>query len=226
MDPAMTVEALQDRMLRAMNPAHKAAPPQRWQQRKSAQTRAALVAAGVDCLVAGGYSGLSTAAVAERCAVSRGTMHHHFATRLELVAAVVEHVFHQRMRSFLDDYFAALAERGEEQLIEVACEAHWRSVETPEYAAYLELAVAARTDAELAALFEPASRRYDEVWVSGMIEAFPQWRRHWEDLKLANDFTQSIHMGLLLHRPVMSADRLGRVRRLATDVVLGLYREE
>ncbi|MBU6266484.1 MAG: TetR/AcrR family transcriptional regulator [Sphingomonadales bacterium] len=220
----MTVEDLQDRMLSALMPDHKSAPPARWQQRKSAQTRLRLVEAGVDCLVEGGYAALTTAAVAERCAVSRGAMHHHFATRMELVAAVVEHVFYQRMRRFLADYFAALAERGEELLIEVACEAHWLSVQTREYAAYLELAVAARVDAELATLFDPAARQYDEVWSREMIEAFPQWQSHWDDLKLASDFTQATHMGLLLHRTAFGAgERLERVQRLSTRVVRGLY---
>jgi len=220
----VTVEDLQDRMLSALMPDHKSAPPARWQQRKSAQTRLRLVEAGVDCLVEGGYAGLTTAAVAERCAVSRGAMHHHFGTRLELVAAVVEHVFYQRMRRFLADYFAALAERGEELLVEVACEAHWISVQTREYSAYLELAVAARVDGELGVLFEPAARQYDEVWTREMIEAFPQWERHWEDFKLASDFTQAAHMGLLLHRAAFGeGERIERVRRLTTRVVRSLY---
>ena len=220
----MAPTVLQDRMLSAMNPGHKAEPPARWQQRKSAQTRARLVEAGIDRLVEGGYAGLTTAAVAERCEVSRGAMHHHFPTRLDLVTAVVEHVFYQRMRRFLADYFAALAERGEEALIEIACEAHWLSVQTREYAAFLELAVAARTDPELGALFDPAALRYDEIWTREMIEAFPQWERHWEDFKIASDFTQASHMGLLLHRRVFGeGERMERVRRLTTTVVRELY---
>jgi len=212
-------------MLSALMPDHKSAPPARWQQRKSAQTRQRLVEAGVDCLVENGYAGLTTSAVAERCGVSRGTMHHHFATRLEIVAAVVEHVFYQRMRRYLADYFEALARSGEDQMVEVASEVHWASVQTREYQAYLELAVAARTDAELAALFEPAARQYDEVWTREMIEAFPQWQGHWELLKLASDFTQTAHMGLLLHRGVFGdGERLDRVRQLTTRVVAELYR--
>lgn len=211
-------------MLRAMSPDHKSEPPARWQQRKSAQTRQRLIDAGVDCLLEGGYAGLTTASVAERCAVSRGTMHHHFQSRLELVAAVVDHVFYQRMRRFLTDYFAALAERGEELLVEIACDAHWQSVQTREYAAFLELAVAARTDRELAVLFEPAALLYDQIWTREMIEAFPQWESHWEDFKIASDFTQSAHMGLLLHKRVFGdGERLDRVRRLTTEVVRGLY---
>jgi AcrR family transcriptional regulator len=219
----MSTDALQDRMLRAIRPGHKSDPPARWQQRKSAQTRLRLVEAAIDCLIEKGYPGLTTAAVAERCQVSRGAMHHHFATRLDLVGAVVEHVFYQRMERFLADYFAALREKGEELLIEIASEAHWLSVQTREYVAYLELAVAARTDSELDGLFTPASRRYDEVWTREMIEAFPQWERHWDALKLANDFTQATHMGLLLLHPTFGGERLDQVRRLATKTVQELY---
>jgi AcrR family transcriptional regulator len=220
----VSTDALQERILSAMRPAHLARPPARWQQRKSAQTRQRLIDAGVDCLIERGYAGLTTAAVAERCQVSRGAMHHHFSTRMELVSAVVEHVFYERMRRFLDDYFAALSERGDELLVEIACDAHWLSVQTREYAAYLELAVAARTDAELAELFTPNSRRYDEIWIAEMIEAFPQWARHWEAFKLASDFTLAVHMGMLLHRPVFGdGERLELLRRLATRVVQELY---
>jgi AcrR family transcriptional regulator len=220
----MTNRDIQDRMLSALHPAHGEPPPLRWQQRKSAQTRQRLVDAGVDCLIERGYVGLTTAAVAERCAVSRGAMHHHFPTRLELVGAVVEYVFYQRMRRFLDDYFAALAQRGEELLVEVACEAHWQSVQTREYAAFLELALAARTDGELAGLFTPASRRYDQIWIAEMIEAFPQWEAHWDNLKLANDVTTALHMGMVLHRPVFGdGERAQRLQRLATRVVQSLY---
>lgn len=223
----MTAEALRHRMLSAIRPDHLSEPPLRWQQRKSAQTRLLLIEAAIDCLLEAGYAGLTTAAVAERCAVSRGAMHHHFPTRLDLVAAVVEHVFFQRMGQFLTDYFDALAERGEELLVEIASEAHWRSVQTRWYAAYLELAVAARTDAELDARFTPAARQYDEVWTREMIEAFPNWQRHWEDLKLASDFTLAVHMGLLLHRPVFGeGNRLENVRRLTSRVVRSLYESE
>ena len=141
-----------------------------------------------------------------------------------LVAAVVEHVFYHRMRRFLADHFAMLAERGEDMVVEIACEAHWQSVQSREYLAYLELAVAARSDAELNALFAPAACLYDEVWTREMIEAFPQWRQHWDDLKLASDFTQAVHMGMLLHQPVFGvAERMDRLFRLTMDIVRKLY---
>jgi AcrR family transcriptional regulator len=215
---------LKDRVLSAISASHKAEPPARWQQRKSAQTRQRLIEAGVDCLVESGYPGLTTAAVAERCAVSRGAMHHHFPARLELVGAIIEHVFYRRMANYLEDYFASMAGRAEEERVHVASDAHWRSVQSREYAAYVELAVAARTDGELAALFDPAARNYDAAWIGEMIEAFPQWRDQWRDLKLASDFTMALHMGLLLHRASFDdPEREERVRHFAAGAVRDLY---
>lgn len=212
-----------------MRPDHDAEPPARWQQRKSAQTRARLIHAGVECLVEHGYAGLTTASVAERCEVSRGAMHHHYPTRMDLVADVVEHVFFHRMRNFLEDYFHALRERGEEQLVEVACAAHWRSVQTPEYAAYLELATAARTDHELARHFNPAAHRFDEVWTREMVEAFPQLHDRLEAVKLANDLVTAAHMGMVLNPIVFGAQdgklppRTEDLQSLLVAVIKGLY---
>lgn len=220
----MPGSTMQKRMLAAMRPTPLADEPVRWQQRKSAQTRLKMLEAAVDCLVSGGYAGLTTAQVAERAAVSRGAMHHHFATRIELVAAVVDHIFYQRIRLFLDDYLAAMAQRGDEELIDLATQAHWRSVQTREYAAYLELAVAARTDPELNAAFEPAARRYDEVWTAEMIESFPQWRDQWNAMKLGSDFAIAVHSGLLLHRPVFGQDRIDMVLKLSMQAISALYK--
>ena len=221
----MAGSTMQKRMLAAMRPNGMGEEPARWQQRKSAQTRLKMLEAAVDCLVEGGYTGLTTARVAERAAISRGAMHHHFATRIDLVSAVVEHVFYQRMRLFLEDYLGSMAKDQNEQLIDLATQAHWRSVQTREYAAYLELAVAARTDAELNAAFEPAARRFDEVWTAEMIESFPQWRDRWEAMKLGSDFAIAVHSGLLLHRSVFGHERVEQVMRLTMDGVRRLYRD-
>jgi len=217
-------DRLHDRVLSALNPEHGAELPARWQQRKSALTRQKIIDAAVDCLVTCGYAGLTTAAVAQRCAISRGTMSHHFATRMDLVQTVVESVFYEQMRGFLNAYRTTLAAAGEDFLVEIATEKHWRSVQSREYAAYIALALAARTDAELAPCFTAAARRYDDVWSSEMRGAFPQWQRHWDALQLANDFTIAAHMGLLINGPVLGdGARMARVRDLIVKVVAELY---
>jgi AcrR family transcriptional regulator len=196
-------------------------PPEtaKWQQRKAGETRVRILEAAIDCLVEKGYSGLSTSEVTTRAGVSRGAMHHHFANRMALVASLIEYTFYQRMRFFLEAYMAADDIEYAARSVEAASEFHWRSVQTREYAALLELAIAARTDPELHAAFEPASRRYDEVWTSEVFAAFP----HWADkrvLQLANDFAMAAHMGLLLHLPVFEgSDRAERVRFLVIEVI-------
>jgi AcrR family transcriptional regulator len=214
---------MKKRMLRAMMPAGQGEEPARWQQQKSARTRLRLIEAATDCLVEGGYARLTTQAVAERTSISRGAMHHHFPTRIDLVGAVVDHVFYERMRLFLEDYLSTLARGSEADILEIATAAHWRSVQTREYSAYLELAVAARTDPELDQFFGPVARRYDEVWIGEMIESFPQWRDQWEQMKLANDFVSVLHMGLLLEQPVFGEARTARVQALTMQVLRLIY---
>ena len=126
--------------------------------------RLRLIEAAIDCLVEGGYSRLTTQSVAERTAVSRGAMHHHFPTRLDLVAAVIDHVFYERMRLYLDDYLKDLARRDNAEIVAIASAAHWRSVQTREYAAYLELAM--RLSVPLATLDKDLRRAAEKAGVA------------------------------------------------------------
>ncbi len=201
-----------------------AALPAKWQQQKSAETRLRILEATVSCLVENGYSGLSTQEVTRRAGISRGAMHHHYASRMDLVAAVIEYSFYVRMEWFLEDYFAAIRGREDASVVEVATVCYWKSVQTPEYAAYLELAVAARTDAELDQHFAPAAARFDKVWTQEMITSFPQWRDHWDALKVASDFTMAATMGLLIHKSVFGADREEAVRDVIAKTVASLHK--
>ena len=96
------------------------APPERWQQRNTAATRKLILDAATDCLVEGGYARLTTVEVLKQANVSRGAMHHHFASRADLVSALIDHVLHKRLDRFLSDYLAALRDSDPENAIEVA----------------------------------------------------------------------------------------------------------
>lgn len=214
---------IEQRLRAALMPSQDAEPAARWQQRKSTQTRERILNAGIDCLVTVGYSKLTTNAVATIAGMSRGTMHHHFATRADLVVALIEYTFYQRMRGFLSDYIAAVEAGAGAGIVEIAADAHWRNVQGREYAAYLELAIAARTDPELDRHFTPAAQRYDSVWLAEMTASFPQWATHRDAMKLASDFTLAAHMGLLLHKRVLGdGERLEAVRRLMTSTIVAL----
>lgn len=198
----------------------------RWQQRKAAMTREGILRAAVDCLVEQGYVGLTTIEVTRRAGISRGAMHHHFANRSELVAALIDFVLHRRLEFFLGEYMKTFGKADAVDAITAAAEMHWQSVQTPEYAAYLELAMAARTDEELAGLLIPATQKFDREWAEEMEGAFPQWDGHEEALQLASDFAAALHLGLLINRPFMGDQkRRIAVRKKLVEAVLQIHRE-
>ncbi len=195
-----------------------------WQRRKSANTREQILEATIDCLVREGYANLSIQGVTDAAGVSKGAMHHHFATRTQLVAAVIEYTFYRRMEHFLAQIAKVTVEAPD--FIGNATDLHWRSVQTREYAAYLELAVAARTDEELNSHFLPASRRFDKVWREEMIIAFPRWKDRLPQLLLASDFAITIHMGMLLMKPVFrNGERMRLLQELTLNVIKQVHAE-
>jgi AcrR family transcriptional regulator len=104
------------------------------------------MAATVDCLVERGWAGTTTVLVAERAGVSRGAQLHHFRTRGELVAAAVEYVGAQGVRTMLDRA-AQLPASGDRTAAVVEFIIDF--FVSPLFTAALELWVAARTDREL-----------------------------------------------------------------------------
>src|ERR1700761_36235 len=72
-----------------------------WQQRKSAQTRIAVLEAAIDCLAEFGYSRTTTQLIAKRAEISRGAMLHHYATKQELVASLIDYVIFKRLQGFM-----------------------------------------------------------------------------------------------------------------------------
>lgn len=196
-----------------------------WQQRKSSEMRIRILEATLDCLVERGYAKLSTSEITLRGSISRGAMHHHFPTRMDLVAATIEYTLFQSMQQFLHDYFEVVGKkRGRTNVVTAATEAYWRSVQTREYAARLELAIAARTDPELNSHFLPLARKFDRVWNEEMEKTFPEWEGLGGRMQLANDFAVAAHLGLLLQRPVLGeGKRFRQLRELILKVILDIH---
>lgn len=200
------------------------AEPQRWQQRKAAATRNLILDAATDCLVDGGYARLTTVEVLKQANVSRGAMHHHFASRADLVTALIDHVLHRRLKRFLSDYLSALRDSDPDHAIEVATEVHWQSLETPEFAAYLELVMAARTDAELSALLVPATRDFERTWLSEVEKVLPHWGDASTEMLLANDVAAALHLGLLINTPFIEGEeRRAAVRSALVALIKDIF---
>ncbi len=198
--------------------------PERWQQRKAAATRKLILNAATDCLVEGGFARLTTVEVLKLANVSRGAMHYHFASRADLISALIDHVLHKRLDRFLSDYLAALRDSDPENAIEVATAVHWESVKTPEFTAYLELVVAARTDPELSALLIPATQAFERRWIGEVERAIPHWQGAPRAMLLANDLAAALHLGLVINRPfIAEPERREAVREALVMMVKAIF---
>jgi AcrR family transcriptional regulator len=126
-------------------------------QPRAQATRARLLDATVEALAECGYRGTSTQEVCRRAGVSRGTLLHHFPTRLELLVGSLDAILVDRVAAFVE------ARRGQAAvppaLLVRELWAQWRG---PVYAAWLELAVAARTEPALRAPMREVMSRFDD----------------------------------------------------------------
>jgi len=107
----------------------------RWQQRKSAQTGSP---SGGDRLPEHHGYGAPHQLIAEIAGISRGAMLHHYATKQELIASVIDFTVYKRMRFPGQHPFAV----GSRAVDEMGVEVYWQSLLTREFSAYLELLIA------------------------------------------------------------------------------------
>jgi AcrR family transcriptional regulator len=194
---------------------------QNWQQRKSIQTRLAILEAAIDCLQEHGFARTTTQLIAQMAGISRGAMLHHYATKQELIASVLEYTFFRRMENFL----GAIRNLSDAERVDrnAGIEIYWESLLTREFSAYLELMVAARTDAELRDIFLPMARHYEHIERAEVVRAFPEWQDNQEAYDLATDFCIAAMQGLLLNRDIWDvSERRLRLRRFISTAVLTL----
>jgi AcrR family transcriptional regulator len=189
-----------------------------WRERRSAETRIALLEATIDCLQRVGYANTSNRTIAERAGISHGTIGHHYATQLDLIAAAIDYAFYKRMEIFIADVMK-LTET--ERVDEVTgAELYWQSLNTREYAACLELEIASRSDQELKKIYLPRARRFDQIWREEMVRIFPEWRNKGDLYTLVTDFGWALQEGLMLKYEIWdSKERLDRVRALERMVI-------
>ena len=164
---------------------------------RRARTRTRLLDATVDCLAELGYAKTTTTEVCRRAGVSRGAQLHHFPTKAELVAAAVEHTFNQRM----DQFRHTLAEAPPDaDRVQLGIDVLWSMFQGPACEAYVELAVAARTEPELRVHAEAVGERHraevQQVWESmlGGLEPDNPF------VVIGPKFVLALMDGLLLHR--------------------------
>jgi AcrR family transcriptional regulator len=186
--------------------------------------RVRLLDAAVDCLYELGYSGTTTIEVAARAGVSRGAQLHHFPTKERLVTDAVRHVLAKRLEDF-HEAFERLPDGADKP--GAAVDILWEKLSGRVFYAWLELVVAARTDAPLReAVVEIAGQFLDQVQAT-VGEFFSQQEGGVISLDVAPVIAFAAMQGLALDRIVWPADdgRLDRclssLRALATTALRG-----
>ena len=196
-----------------------AAEGESWQARKSAQTRIAILEAAIDCLGEYGYANTTTQMISDMAGISRGAMLHHYATKLDLIAATIDYIFVKRMQFFSEE-ITALPEQARIQE-QQGLELFWERLQGREFVAQLELLVAARTDSDLKVLYEPRAIEFNSDWSREIAKLFPEWGDAADRLQLAIDFSQATLEGLMINRTaIYDRDRRVAVRQMLSEVIL------
>jgi len=197
----------------------------KWQQQKSAQTRIAILEAAIHCLAERGYSSTTTQLVAKIAKISRGAMLHHYSTKQDLIEHVIEYTFFKRMRRNFQEFSKLTDYERINEMIGV--ELMWRGLFSKEDQAYLELAIASRTDEALNKVFLPKAILFEQILREEIPAVFPEWKGDWDKLVLANDFLISLLDGLLLNQNKwVDKSRAQAVRKLASRVLVMLREDK
>src|SRR5262245_58904043 len=148
--------------------------PRRTQVERSAATRSAILEATVSCLAELGYAGTTTTEIAARAGLSRGAQLHHFPSKAELVSTAVEHLAHRQHDEFLEAFARRPPAADAADRAAVAIDLLWPLLSGPTFYAWLELVVAARTDAELRERMAVHTERFMDRVRQTFRELFPE----------------------------------------------------
>ncbi|MCP4417463.1 MAG: TetR/AcrR family transcriptional regulator [Chloroflexi bacterium] len=135
-------------------------------QKRSLETRQALLEATLDAIQILGYQNASTSEIIERAGVSRGAMLHHYPTKTDLLAATFQYLHNQTAADV--ERLIKTAEAEGLTWADLLDEIMARFFQGRIWDVFLEITVAARTDPELWTQLVPIVQQYyaqvDSVW--------------------------------------------------------------
>lgn len=178
--------------------------------KRSRVTRIRILEAGLACLAETGYKKLSTTMVAERAGITRAAMLYHFGSRGEMIQAIIRHVTRRRIEMYRE---AMEALPHDDDFHGLALDTAWAQLHTPEFAAFTELSLAARTDPELAAMFAPAMAAFDRSRRKSALALFPQALITGPEFDLRRDLVRFLMEGIVQQNGI-TFDRAARTEAL------------
>jgi len=154
-DPGTTADAAAPKRRR---PRLTQRPP-RPQAERSAETQARLIEAAITCLHRVGYGLTTVGMVADEAGVSRGALTHQFATKIDLMLAVVQHVFETEAAY----YNRALDALPPAEALTHLPELMWQVLSRPPAIAVIEIMLATRSDPVLTEKLRAMQAEIDRV---------------------------------------------------------------
>lgn len=143
-------------------------------QARSIATRARLLTSAVDALVADGYAGASTTTIAKRAQVSQGALFKHFPSKHALLGEALQQLFTE----LVEEFRQRLVRDTRPDRLGAAVGILWEIFLSPKLQAAFELYLAARTDAELAALVTPVLAAHRQNLLAEARALFPAAAEH------------------------------------------------
>lgn len=195
--------------------------PRRTQAERTAETRAKLIDATVECLIDEGYVGTTTLAVCQRAGVSHGSLLHHFGKREVLLGAALESVY-GRLRASVVVGLEALP-AGDARAAGMV-DLMWGAFGAREFKAVLELWMAAANQPDVSWAVWPEARAFDAATVSLAEQLFPELTARVPDFHVYVSLLFQTLQGMGLANATLPADAEGqamraRVRALLTHIL-------
>ena len=167
--------------------------------------RTRLLDAALECVADKGYAATTTIEVAKRAGVSRGAQLHHFPTKADLLTAAVEHLLQRRMAEFRD---ALALTDPKTDLIDAGIDLLWSMFQGPDFVAWAELWIAARTDPALAAAVAAIDERFTTESRAMFLKLYPAEAEASSALfDIGRDFAFALMEGVALQRFVPRGQR-------------------
>ncbi|HNS87166.1 MAG TPA: TetR/AcrR family transcriptional regulator [Parvularculaceae bacterium] len=167
------------------------------QREKSEAMRCRVCEAATACLAAAGYHGTSIGKIAARAGVSQGALQHHYPSKEDLVAGVLDFLLTRSVAWF------AVARvdlaRDKDAFGEVVRRSWREQFCSDDYAAILEILTAARTDEALQERTTPALARWRELIDAELAELLPATDQTADELRTILTISRAMMTGLLVH---------------------------
>jgi len=178
------------------------------QARKSQATQRVIIDTAIKCLAKYGYHETTYIRVSEESGISRGAMRHHFPSRADIMKAAIAHLHQKRLTAFRK---AAANLPQSRARTRANIEALWQHVNHPVFMVFIDLALAARKDQELAAIYRPAQQTFRQECYFAALELFPEWLAQREQLRTAIDLALYMMEGMVLDDLSPNGDRAAQL---------------